>query len=104
MASGGGASSAAGRLAGSLLVGGCTTGDSGTCRGRRTRCSTGMVLVQDQPASDAARKHGQRRAAITAGRHYIGVEIDETHAANANQRLEAALRDRQPALALEAVE
>jgi len=39
-------------------------------------------------------------AAVSMGRRYIGIEIDETHAANANRRLEAALRDRQPALDL----
>ena len=49
-------------------------------------------------------------AAIDMGRRYIGIEIDETHAANANRRLEAARRKaaarraHQPALCLEAAE
>lgn len=40
-------------------------------------------------------------AAIDSGRHYIGIEIDETHAANANRRLAAARRKQAERLPLE---
>jgi site-specific DNA-methyltransferase (adenine-specific) len=43
-------------------------------------------------------------AAVSMGRHYIGIEIDPAHADAANRRLAHALRSHQPTLALEAAE